>query len=271
MTNPFDPLLNFFKNKEVYGPIIIVIIALIFYAILKSIVTRIINHDQSNNYMAKKRRTIVDLISNIIKYIIIIVAVIAILQVYNINTASIIASLGVASAILGLAFQDALKDFIGGITIILENYYIVGDYITYEDFTGKVISLGLKSTKIQNFKNEVLIIANRSVTKVINLSQSKANVIISIPAAYEHSTKDVEIAITKTLLKIKKIKSVLPDTVEYLGIDELSSSSVNYLITFLSIHDGQWQAKRDALKIIKETFDEEHIKIPYNQIEVHNG
>lgn len=271
MTNPFDPLINLLKNKEVYGPIMVIAIAMIIYATIKSIVSQIINHDHANNYMAKKRRTIIDLITNIIKYIIIIVSAIAILQIYNINTASIIASLGVASAILGLAFQDALKDFIGGITIILENYYMVGDYVTYHDFTGKVISLGLKSTKIQNFKNEVLIVANRNVTEVINISQAKANVVITISAAYEHKTSDVEAAISKALVKIKKIKSVIPDSVTYLGVDSLSSSSVNYLINFISIHDGQWQAKRSALKIIKDTFDEENIKIPYDQIEVHNG
>ena len=271
MTNPFEPLLNILKNKEVYGPILILVTSFIVYSVIKSIVEHIVNHEKSNNYMAKKRRTIIDLISNIIKYIIIIVAIIAVLQVYNINTASIVASLGVASAILGLAFQDALKDLIGGITIILENYYMVGDYVTYNDFTGKVISLGLKSTKIQNYKNEVYIIANRNVTQVINISQAKANVVLIIQAAYEHPTAEVEKVINKIIIKIKKIKSVLPETVAYLGIDELSSSSVNYLINFISVHDEQWQAKRDALKIIKDTFDEENIKIPYDQIEVHNG
>ena len=39
----------------------------------------------------------------------------------------------------------------------------------------------------------------------------------------------------------------------------------------LSDHDKQWQTERDALKVIKDTFEEDNIKIPYNQIEVHNG
>src|SRR5574344_2846561 len=187
-TNPLEPLFSLMKNKEVYGPIMAIILAFIVYYIIKSIVTNIINHEENRSdgsYNAKKRRTIIDLISNIIKYVILIVTILVILEIYNINTTSIIASLGVASAIMGLAFQDALKDFIGGITIVLENYYMVGDYVTYHDFTGKVISLGLKSTKIQNFKNEVLIVANRNVTEVINISQSKANVVITIPIAYE--------------------------------------------------------------------------------------
>jgi moderate conductance mechanosensitive channel len=271
MTNPFDPLLSLLSNKAVYSPIIVVVVSFVVYYIVRAIVDEIINHDKSNSYMAKKRRTVVDLICNIIKYIIIVVAIIAILQIYGINTQSIIASLGVASAVLGLAFQDALKDFIGGITIILENYYIVGDYITINDFTGRVISLGLKCTKVQNFKNEVLVIANRNVTQVINISQSKANVIITMPVAYEVPTAQAEKAINDCLIQIKKIKSVVPDTVKYLGIDSLSSSSVDYLITFISVHEEQWQAKRDALKIIKNTFDAEKIKIPYDQIEVHNG
>ena len=60
MTNPFDPLLNIIKNKEVYGPILILVTSFIVYSVIKSIVEHIVNHEKSNNYMAKKRRTIID-------------------------------------------------------------------------------------------------------------------------------------------------------------------------------------------------------------------
>src|SRR5574344_136226 len=273
-TNPLEPLFSLMKDKEVYGPIMTIILAFIVYYIIKSIVTKIINHEENRSdgsYNAKKRRTIIDLISNIIKYVILIVTILVILEIYNINTTSIIASLGVASAIVGLAFQDALKDFIGGITIVLENYYMVGDYIKYGDFVGKVSELGLKSTKVTNFDNEVLIIANRNVTQVINYSQCKANIHISIPVAYEVEPSIVEEAIFTVLNELTKINNIIPKTMEYYGIEKLDSSSVNYLIGFMCDSDSKWQAKREALKIIKDIFDKQNIKIPYNQIEVHNG
>lgn len=274
MNNPFEPIINFIRNKEVYGPILTIIICYIIYQILKSIINKIMKAPGKlplSEYGKKKKVTVMNLINNVIKYIIIVIAVVIILQIYGVDTTSIIASLGVASAVLGLAFQDVLKDFIAGVTIILENYYIVGDIVRYKDFQGKVIELGFKSTKIKNINNEVLIIANRNVSEMINLSQSKANIIISIPVAYEIKTKKVETSIDKIMDNLKEIKDIEVDTIQYLGIDDLAESSVNYLISFSTAQDKQWQARRDALKVIKDTFEEDKIKIPYNQIEVHNG
>ena len=272
MNNPFEPILNFLSKKEVYGPILIIIISCVIYSILKTIIKRIIlRSGDNNNYQVKKRLTVINLISNFAKYIVVIIAVIMILQIYGVNTTSIIASLGVLSAVIGLAFQDALKDFIGGVTIILENYYIVGDYVKYKDFTGKVKSIGLKSTKIVNFNNETLIVANRNVTEIINLSQNANHVYIDIPVAYEEKTAKVEKAIDKIIKKLAKDKLIKKDTIEYKGISNLDSSCINYLLIFTTIHDAQWQARRNALKIIKDTFEEEKIKIPFNQIEVHHG
>ena len=193
------------------------------------------------------------------------------MYIYNINTTSVIASLGVASAVLGLAFQDTLKDVIAGITIILENYFIVGDYIKYKDFVGEVQSFGFKSTKIRNFNNEILTVSNRNISEIINLSQQKAAVIINIPIAYEEDVDKVEKAINHILKKIAQDKDVLNDTCTYLGVSDLDSSSVNYMVKFLCDHDKQWGCRRMALKTIKVELDKLGIKIPFNQIEVHNG
>ena len=55
-----------------------------------------------------------------------------------------IASLGAVSVIIGLAFQDIIKDFLAGVFIIFDNEYAVGDIIEINGFKGEVISLGLK-------------------------------------------------------------------------------------------------------------------------------
>ena len=64
-----------------------------------------------------------------IKYFIAAVSAIMILNIYGVDTTSIIAGLGVAGVVIGLAFQDALKDIISGINIIMDNYYVVGDLV----------------------------------------------------------------------------------------------------------------------------------------------
>ena len=169
------------------------------------------------------------------------------------------------------ALQDTLKDFVGGVSIILENYYVVGDIVTFGTFTGEVVELGLKSTKIKNFNGEILILANRNVNQVINLSQAKQNIFLEVSVAYEEPTEKVETSLKKIIPEIEKINYVVKKSVAYLGISSLGDSAVTYLLKIQSLPDKQWQVKRDALRIIKNTFEEDNIKIPYPQIEVHHG
>jgi len=264
-------LLDILKNDKVYGPILTIVVAYIIYNIIKAIISKLINLKKRSGYEEKRRRTVVNLITNVIKTFIIIISVIIILNIYGVDTTSVVASLGVASAVLGLAFQDTLKDIIGGTNIILENYFIVGDIIEYKGFIGEVISFGFRCTKIKNWNNEIMMISNRNINDIVNLSQAKAAILIDIPIAYEEEVDKVEKSIKKILKRIEENPNVEKGTATYLGISSFEASSVTYLIKFLSDHDKQWQARRDALKEIKMILDEDGVKIPYNQLEVHNG
>ncbi len=261
-------ILNFIGQKEVYGLAIIVLIGIVAYNLGNKLIDQIINYGKSN-YEKKKRKTIVKLLSNVAKTLIYVFVIFFILDLYGVNTKGLLTSLGVASALIGLALQDTLKDIISGIDIILSNYFVVGDYVIYNDFMGEVIEMSLKATKIKKVTGEVLVIANRNINQIINISQKKASLIIDIPTAYEEKTEKVEKTINKILTETKKIKGV-SDQSKYLGISNLGDSSVNYTISIICSQDNQWQIKRDILKIIKEMYEKDKIKIPYQQVEVHN-
>ena len=267
-----ETILKIIRTKQIYTPIIAIFLGIIACRGINSALQKIMKlKDGKNSYEQKKKRTIIDLCSNIFKYVVIVIVAVIILDAYGIDTKSIIAGLGVLSAVLGLALRDTLKDFVGGVSIILENYYVVGDFVTFGTFTGEVIELGLKSTKIKNFNGEILILANRNVNQVINLSQAKQNIFLEVSVAYEEPTEKVETSLKKIMPEIEKINYVVKKSVAYLGISSLGDSAVTYLLKIQSLPDKQWQVKRDALRIIKNTFEEDNIKIPYPQIEVHHG
>ena len=129
-----DALLSFLSKKEVWGLILVLFLVYVANKVVDIIVEKIIL--KSKNDSDKKRRvTIASLIKNIKKYIIIILGLLIVLDLYGINVSSLIAGLGIASAIAALAMQDVLKDMVSGAAIIMDNYYIVGDYIQYKGFT----------------------------------------------------------------------------------------------------------------------------------------
>lgn len=265
--------LNFIKGilfkKEIYGTLIIIVCSMLTYHLIKKVINKLMISGKSQ-LETKRRKTAVVLIENIIFYIIIVLAFLIALELYGVDTKSLIAGLGVAGVVLGLALQDTVKDFIAGLSIIMDNYFVVGDYVTYNGFTGQVIALGLKTTKIKKYTGEVYTVANRNIDSIINLSQKSTDIYIEVPTAYEEDHAKVEKALNKVIEKA--IKTTDADSKsKYLGITELADSSIKYLIDIHCPQDKQWQTKRDVLKLIKEQYEKENIKIPYNQIEVHNG
>ena len=193
-----------------------------------------------------------------------------ILVLYGVNVTKLLASIGVASAIAALSLQDTLKDIISGATIIMDNYYIVGDYITYNDFTGKVVQIGLRSTKIEDFDGRVMTVANRNINEVINVSQQTASTSIIIPTAYEEPIDKVEKALQEVIDECLKWPTMKKET-KYSGIKEFGDSSINYVLRIYCSPGDIWQYKRDMLKLIKRTYDKYKIEIPYKKIEVKNG
>lgn len=263
-------VLDFLLKKQVYGTIIFVVAAFVVYKVFLVLVDKLVTRSKSE-LERKKKRTVIELIRNIGKYAIILLGVIFILDLYGVKVTSLVASLGVASAVGALALQDTLKDIISGTSIILDNYFIVGDYVKYKDFTGTVIQLGLRSTKIMDFDGQVYTIANRNIDEIINLSQKTASSLIVIPTAYEEKLEKVEKILLEVVDEIKTWETVDSDKTSYIGITELADSSVNYGIRYYCSPGKVWQYKRDALRLIKQKYDKNNIKIPYNQIEVHNG
>lgn len=266
--NIAESILSFLAKKEVYGLAIIILVSIIVFRLGSKLIEKIIIKGK-DAYERKKRKTIVNLISNIFKYTVVLLAIFFILGLYGVDTKALVASFGVVGAVLGLALQDTIKDFISGITMIMDNYFVVGDIVTFNDFTGEVIDMGLKTTKIKKYNGEVFVIANRNIDAVINISQKPANVVIDIPTAYEEKTTKVEKAIDKIMIEIKKMEGVKKEST-YLGISALDDSCVKYSISIICPQDNQWQIKREALKIIKLIYEKEKIKIPYPQIEVHH-
>ena len=271
MTDFFEKLIEFVIKKEVYGTVLTIIVSVIIYKMIAGLLEKAINPNKSG-YELKRRKTITRLLQNIVKYLIITIAGLTILSIFGVNVRGMVAGLGVTATIIGLALQDTFKDIINGISIITENYFIVGDIVTYNNFTGEVIEFGLKSTKIKNINGEVLIIANRNIMEVKNLSQKDQVVQINIPLPYgEDIDKLEDIIINQILPQIKNIENVDKDTVTYLGINSLADSSVNYLVQFKCQREKQWVAKREANKAILSTLNKNKVSVPFPQVEVHNG
>ena len=143
----------------------------------------------------------------------------------------------------------------------------VGDYVQINGFTGEVVSLGLKTTKIKAYTGEVKILSNSSFTEVINYSLNHSKMLIYIPVHYNTSIEQVEKVLNGVKKIIEKEKDVY--SMDLLGIDEFGDSAMKYVVVIDCSSMTHYGSKRQVLKLIKMSFDKEGIEIPYNQIDVH--
>lgn len=261
-----DKVLEFLLKKEVIGTIVAIAVSYLLYNIIRFVIEKLLSKNKSE-YDKKRKRTVAELLKNIVKWLLIAVTLIIILDLFGMNVSSLIASLGIASAVGALALQDTLKDIISGASIIMDNYFVVGDYVKYNGFNGQIIEFGLRSTKIMNFDGEVLIIANRNITEITNLSQKIASTLIKVPTSYDAPIAKVEKILGEIVDEIKNWDTMKSDTA-YIGIDDFKDSCIEYGIRIYCSPGKIWGYRREILKMIKQKYDKNKIKIPYNQLEI---
>ncbi|MBQ6323327.1 MAG: mechanosensitive ion channel [Bacilli bacterium] len=269
-------MLNIFKFqidiKLIILPIIYIVIGVIAFKFLKRIIKRSTQRKTILKASQKQRiDTLVGLIINLIKYLTVILVILAILSVYGINIKSILAGLGIGTAIIGLAFQDLAKDLIAGFSIITEGEYEIGDTIEIDGFMGEVVFIGLRTTRIRNFKGATKIIANHYMDNIINYSNNNSLAVVDVSIAYECAEEKIEKAFENLFKKLNGNVPFAKKDLELWGVNELADSAVVYRVVVETEPMKQFVVERYLRKEIKKEFDQENIKIPYQQIEVHNG
>ena len=109
-------------SDKIYLPIFIVLGAYVLDMIINKILSlRIVINKNLTKHEQRSRETVLMMCKNIIKVLIAIIAILYILQVYGVNTSALVAGVGAFSLVIGLAFQDILKDLLAGISIIFDN------------------------------------------------------------------------------------------------------------------------------------------------------
>lgn len=248
-------------DYKFYESLIIILLSIVVYFIFRELINKIVKKSNTNN----KRITYVKLIRSIIKYILIFVDLLYILHLYGVNVTSIAAGLGIVTLVVTLSLQDALKDIIMGFNLIVDDYFKVGDIVIIDNFKGKVMEIGFKTTKLKGIENNnIYIVANRNLSSALKLSNWLD---INIPLPYEEKLTRVEDLIEEMMNQIKKIAKV--ENVEYKGLQEFSDSAIYYKIRIFASPEFQPQIERDAKRIIKLELDNNNVSIPYMQIDIH--
>lgn len=258
-------------SDKLINVIIYIVLGILVYIIICKIINKInaktYQNKELSNIYKKKQGTVLNLIKNVFKYLIAVVIILLILNAVGVNTKSILASIGVAGVIIGLAFQDTIKNLLSGISIIFDNHYMQGDYVTINGFEGEVIQLGLQATKIKSYSGEVLIIDNSRITQVINHSMFDSRLIMKIPVTYDVDLEKLDKIINKIDKKIIEMEEVKSNII-IKGVDNISADNLTYRLEILCAPYSYFTVRREIYKQLKLEFEKNNIKISPDKIEV---
>ena len=196
-----------------------------------------------------------------LKYLIIFLGVVAVLEVWGIKIGPIIAGLGLFGVAVALGAQDLFKNLISGIMILLEKRFHIGDVISVPGHTeGTVEHIGFRSTLIRKFDSTPITIPNYIFAEapILNYTNRKNRRIHwTIGLEYNSSLEQIKNFTTVIDLYIKNNKNfIVNDNFKsFIRLDKFNDSSIDILIyCFTSTND--WEKfltiKEDLAIKIKE-------------------
>lgn len=185
-----------------------------------------------NDDMPDGNRTVANFTSKILKYIIYIGAGLLILAVFGINPSSLIAGLGVASAVVALAAQDFVKNLISGFSIMADKPFLVGDWISVGTNEGEVIEISFRCTKIKTSDNTIVTMQNSifATNNIVNWSRMKQRrYLLNIKLPLETNSDKIEKIIGKIKFILNNNEDVDKETIQ-VHFDAIGLDSINIII-----------------------------------------
>lgn len=218
---------------------------------------------------AKMENILVNFLSSIISWLLLLFVIIAALSQLGINTNSLIALIGAAGLAIGLALQDSLKNFASGVLLITFRPFREGDFVEAGGTMGTVEKITIFSSTLRTPDNKEVIVPNGAIySDVITNYSSKGTrrVDMVFGIGYGDDIKKAKDIIEKI---ISEDPRVLKDPAPLIAVGELADSSVNFEVRPWVKTDHYWDLKFDVTEKVKLEFDQNGISIPFPQMDVH--
>ncbi len=256
-------LLNYLSSAQFIVSCIVIAVAILLWFILRSIFKKI--YSKMGEVAAdQKRMMFLKYTRNILKLLLVVLTVLTVLQVNGINVGSLLAGLGIASAISGLALQDILKDIIMGVRIISDKFFSVGDIVRYNNIEGVVDDFNMRVTRLKLTANgDYMTICNRNISEISIVANWSD---IDIGLSYDDDPAKVHAVLGKIAKKVKSIDNV--EDCIYKGTDRFDSSAIIYKIRIYCPADKRFDARRACISMIQEEIPKHGLTIPYDHINV---
>lgn len=211
-----------------HGLNIFAVTAAIMYAFAAITVAAIIKWILAllSDVLGARGETVCRLLSSIVEYGMIFVMLFWCLGVLGVDTTTLLAGAGIITLAISFGAQDLIEDIISGLFIIFEGEFRVGDVIDVDGSTGTVMDVGIRTTKIRDGNDDVLVIRNSNISNVINKTKMNSYAMADIALPIATNLTDVENVLIKELPNVHERVSSIVDGPYYKGVVAIDADSM---------------------------------------------
>lgn len=213
--------------------------------------------------------TLVPFLANLTYYLVVAFVVIAVLGLFGVQVASIIAVLGAAAFAVGLALQGTLANFAAGVMLLVFRPFRIGDFVDVGGTAGAVLEIGIFSTHLNTPDNVRVVVPNSNIwgQTIKNYATNdlrRNDMVVSV--SYDDDLNKAADTIWSVL---KADDRVLGEPAPTVAVSELADSSVNFVVRPWCRREDYWALRFDLTKKLKENLEAAGCSIPFPQREVH--
>jgi len=255
-------VMNFISKNivNIIGGIIIVVVGWLLGKLFANLLKLILLKNKADI-------TITKFLGDVLKFLIIVVALLIALGNFGITIAPFVAGLGAAGFGLSFAFQGPLSNYAAGATLIFTKPFKVGDILEVNDQIGQVEDMTLARTIILTLDGTRIIIPNKKIIGEImhNYSQFKK---LDMKVGVSYSS-DIEKAVRIVKSIVAQDGRIAKTPAVKVGVSELGDSGITIYARVWCKQSDYWDVMFDVNKTILSAFKDNSITIPFPQRDVH--
>ncbi len=220
----------------------------------------------------------IETLSTVFHYIASVVVFVAVgmlvLSELGVSIAPILATAGVLGIAVGFGAQSLIKDYFNGFFLLLENQIREGDVVAISGKSGLVEEVTLRYVRMRDYDGNVHFIPNGTITTVTNMSRGHAFAVIDIGVAYRENLDEAMELMRRVGAEMKADEHIghkILEPLEVAGVEKWDDSAVILRCRFKVLPLEQWGVRREFLRRLKDTFDQNGIEIPYPHMTLYAG
>ncbi len=242
---------------DVVGAIVIIFLAFWVSGWIKR---RILRLAERNRHVDK---TLFTFLASIIRYTIIVLAGVFILQRFGFQTTSLVALIGAAGIAIGLALQGTLSDMAAGVMMVFFRPIKVGDFIEVDGNMGSVQAISLVATELATVGNVQVLIPNsrvwaNTITNYSAYDRRRSEWVFGV--SYGADLKLAEQIILDTIMADPRS---MTDPEPFIQVNNLGDFSVDFLVRVWVPASEYFGYQADMKRRVKEALDAGGVEIPF--------